>query len=173
MEPESFEVAAKLFCQAIAHAVILPTVDKRDLTPVQFAGLRFILLHKEPSVSDVASGLSISTAAATNLVERLVKKALVKRQENPEDRRLLRLALTSKGKELLEAVRSDQLSRLSLIMNQMSPEAVENLARGMRDFVGVSIQDKILTERICLHCGILHFADCPVNLARRRLEKSD
>jgi DNA-binding MarR family transcriptional regulator len=52
-------------------------------------------------VHEVGRALGVSSAAASQLVERLVQGDLVVRSESPEDRRVRRLGLTAKGRALV------------------------------------------------------------------------
>jgi DNA-binding MarR family transcriptional regulator len=61
------------------------------------------LLHGgNTGVSEVGSQLGVTNAAASQAVDRLVHLGLVERTEDPEDRRAKKLALTSKGRTLIE-----------------------------------------------------------------------
>ena len=61
------------------------------------------LLHGgNTGVSEVGSQLGVTNAAASQAVDRLVQLGLIKRTEDPEDRRAKKLALTPKGHTLIE-----------------------------------------------------------------------
>jgi DNA-binding MarR family transcriptional regulator len=60
------------------------------------------LVHKgSTSVSEVGEQLGVSNAAASQAVDRLVQLGLIVRTEDPEDRRAKQLALTQKGRDLI------------------------------------------------------------------------
>jgi DNA-binding MarR family transcriptional regulator len=61
------------------------------------------LFHTERcGVGDVGSQLGITTAAASQLVDKLVQQGWVERAEDPDDRRVKRLTLSRTGRELVE-----------------------------------------------------------------------
>ena len=61
------------------------------------------LLHGgNTGVSEVGSQLGVTNAAASQAVDRLVQLGLIERTEDPEDRRAKKLALTPKGRTLIE-----------------------------------------------------------------------
>jgi DNA-binding MarR family transcriptional regulator len=61
------------------------------------------LLHRgNTGVSEVGSQLGVTNAAASQAVDRLVQLGLIERTEDPEDRRAKKLALTPKGRTLIE-----------------------------------------------------------------------
>ena len=53
-------------------------------------------------LSDISERFDISSAAASQLVDRLVQSGLVERIEDPNDRRAKQLTITPKGRELIE-----------------------------------------------------------------------
>ena len=76
----------------------------RRLTPSQF-GVLEALLHLGPLCQgDLAGKLLRSGASLTSVVEGLEKKGLVVRQRTEEDKRFVRVALTHKGRKLVEDV---------------------------------------------------------------------
>ena len=66
-------------------------------------------------VSDVGDDLGVSSAAASQMLERLVQQDLVRRSEDPHDRRAKKLVLTEKGRQLMQNAlhaRQDWMERL-------------------------------------------------------------
>ncbi len=65
-----------------------------------------ILMHthyREPcGITDLSEKMDISTAAASQLVDKLVQAGLLVRAEDPHDRRAKLVALTPKGRQLIE-----------------------------------------------------------------------
>jgi DNA-binding MarR family transcriptional regulator len=53
-------------------------------------------------VSEIGERLGITNAAASQSIDRLVNLGLIKRSEDPEDRRAKQLALTQAGQALIE-----------------------------------------------------------------------
>jgi MarR family 2-MHQ and catechol resistance regulon transcriptional repressor len=61
-------------------------------------------LHHKGScgVSDISERFDITNAAASQLVDKLVQNGLIKRDEDPTDRRAKLLNLSEKGKKLIQ-----------------------------------------------------------------------
>ena len=53
-------------------------------------------------VTDLGDHLGVTSAAASQLLERLVKQGLIQRTENPNDRRVKQIELTEQGCHVLE-----------------------------------------------------------------------
>jgi DNA-binding MarR family transcriptional regulator len=55
-------------------------------------------------VSDLAEALGVSMPSMSRAVDRLVKKRLATRVEDPEDRRVRRVAITERGKKFVDTL---------------------------------------------------------------------
>lgn len=63
----------------------------------------FFLSRKEPcGVSDLAMHLGITSAAASQMVEKMVQQGFLERCEDRRDRRLKQISLTAKGRQVME-----------------------------------------------------------------------
>ncbi len=53
-------------------------------------------------VTDLGDHLGVTSAAASQMLERLVQQGLILREDDPDDRRVKRIVLTDKGHRILE-----------------------------------------------------------------------
>lgn len=60
--------------------------------------------HPHVSVGDIAEALQIRHHSASLLVDRCVKRGLIRRSEDPDDRRRALLTLTAEGQRVLDAI---------------------------------------------------------------------
>lgn len=86
------------------RAALFATVD-REVAPwgvssAQAAILIYIAHGRGNRAADIARDYSYDTGSMTRMVDRLVKKGLLRRVRDAEDRRAVRLALTAKGRKL-------------------------------------------------------------------------
>ncbi|KUG04907.1 organic hydroperoxide resistance transcriptional regulator [hydrocarbon metagenome] len=61
-----------------------------------------LLDHEGSNVKDIAARVQLDSSAVTGVIDRLYKEELVKREEDPTDRRSLNIFLTPKGRKLAE-----------------------------------------------------------------------
>lgn len=176
MEEKELQRTIRLFCQAINSLVFKPALEQltdEDLTQVQLSCIRFTHLHPDPSVGMIADGLGISDAAAAKLIDRLVKKGLLIREEDPQDRRVLKIKLTEAGQKVLESVCSVENENFASILRQMPPKSLRDLERGIGDFLKIALAKPEQVDEICLKCGWSHELDCAGNLRYRELTGED
>ena len=72
------------------------------LSMPQFGILMQLNYRHNCGVSDLSERFDITSAAASQLVDKLVQSGLIQREEDPRDRRAKRLNLTEKGRQLIQ-----------------------------------------------------------------------
>jgi DNA-binding MarR family transcriptional regulator len=76
----------------------------------------------DPTISDVAAYLFVRHHSAIGLVERAAALGLVERYRDPDDQRLVRLALTPLGHERVDALAAahlEELKRLAPLLDAL------------------------------------------------------
>lgn len=87
---------------AIAARSLADTAD--DVTLAQYRTLIVLASRGPQRLADLAENLSVTPATATRMCDRLVRKDLIRRAHDRGDRRSVRLTLSIKGRELVDAV---------------------------------------------------------------------
>jgi len=163
---EYAEIIAEVFVETVVKATnsaMYCEYDQEEITPSLMHCLHYLYLHGPDSVRDIAAGLEISLSAASQLVDRLVKKGLVTRKENEDDRRLTSVELASAGSVLVEQMRERRSKWFESIIDQM-PEAKRcALLDGLEGFLKVSLAHEVNIDRACVKCGMVHVPFCVVN----------
>lgn len=83
----------------------LRAIDEHGLSFVQFKVLMELYVadpEASPYIQELAESLGASTPSLSRAIDGLVRKDLVSRSEDPEDRRRRRVALTGAGRELMD-----------------------------------------------------------------------
>ncbi len=91
----------------------------------QISILMPLVHHGSISVSDVGQQLGVTNAAASQAVDRLVQMGLIERTEDPEDRRAKQLAVTKKGRILIEQGIEARSKWIEGLTNALIPEQQE------------------------------------------------
>lgn len=96
-----------------------------DETGLSFSQINILmgLVHEKISgVSQIGEKMGVTNAAASQAVDRLVQLDLIERTEDPEDRRAKRLALTKKGRTLIEKGIEARSNWVEGLTNALTPE---------------------------------------------------
>ncbi len=146
---------------------------EHQVTPSQLVALRYLSLNESSLMSDVAEGLDISFPAATKTIDRLVRKGLASRAEDPHDRRVVRIRLTDHGKKLVSDVYQERAQRFASVLERLDPSARASLHQSMEVFITSAINDQQTAQSVCLHCGSEHHDSCPVRVAYLRFTRAE
>lgn len=116
-------------------------VRAAGLSMPQFGILMRLYYGHSCGISEISEHLEITSAAASQLVEKLVQNGLVERQEHPADRRAKVLQLSVKGSTLIEqgiSARSrwvdDLIAGLEPSERQVVSQGLEILVNAARKF---------------------------------------
>jgi DNA-binding MarR family transcriptional regulator len=102
-----------------------------SLSVPQFRVLAFLSRHPNASLSEVADHIGITRASASAMVDRLVQRGLVDRQEDPSERRHIMLKLTLTGSDLLESMRNSTRQTIAGLLNKLTPEELNYISAGL------------------------------------------
>jgi len=82
----------------------MQSMKDSGLSMPQLSTLMRLYYHENCGVSEIGSQLGVTNAAASQMIERLVRQELLERTEHPTDRRAKQLKLTPKGRALMVKV---------------------------------------------------------------------
>jgi DNA-binding MarR family transcriptional regulator len=89
------------------------------------------LLHNrgKQRASDLAGDLNVTTGAVTSLCDKLISGGYARRERTEEDRRVVYLAITKEGEEMLESVVEKRKEITDLFYSRLSAEDIDHLIR--------------------------------------------
>ena len=128
-EPQFSQVLrewAEVFMRRSMRDFVLFTTDS-GISMSQFSTLMRLFHRGGCGVSDVGDQLGISNAAASQLIDKLVQQGLVDRSEDTRDRRVKHIALTEKGRELVQEsieVRRRWMEDLTIALSPDEQQAI-------------------------------------------------
>jgi DNA-binding MarR family transcriptional regulator len=100
--------------------------------------------HGEMSMVQLARKMFLDKSTMTRVVDGLVERELVVRRFVDSDRRLIYVALTLKGRKLLEGIRAQQLHSLRQILERIPAGERQKLLDGLEIFAA-AVHDWLMT----------------------------
>ena len=141
----------------------------KHFTLSQLKLLKMIVRTNTGTISEVAAFLSVSNAAASKAVDRLVRRGLIQRKEKENDRRAIELSLSDEGKRTLARYEEILYKTLDGLFQKFSPEELESagnlLDRLSADLVDVGARP----DELCFRCGIYFREKCLLRNAKKRV----
>ena len=81
----------------------------------------------EASVKEIAKFLRVTSGAVTQMIDSLIKKKLVKREENRADRRVVNIKLTEKTESQFEAFKKNYFAKAIRAFRGLNEEEIAQL----------------------------------------------
>lgn len=97
-------------------------IYKGKITLPQFLILSFLYNNGDSNMSGIARYMSVTTAAMTGMVDRLERYGYVKRGHEPDDRRIININLTAKGKDLVEKINTQRREMIVDVFGKVSEQ---------------------------------------------------
>jgi DNA-binding MarR family transcriptional regulator len=93
-----------------------------EVTLTQYRTLIVLASRGPQSLAGLAEAVGVTPATATRMCDRLVRKDLIRRRTERDDRRQLRVALTARGRSLVDAVTVRRRQEIGRIMSEIPAE---------------------------------------------------
>jgi DNA-binding MarR family transcriptional regulator len=103
-----------------------------DITPSQARALRVLERHGVMRPSELSDHLRIAARSATEVIDDLEAKDLVRRGPDPNDRRATLIELTDRGHELGQQIRAARGAQAERLFDELSPTDRADLIRILR-----------------------------------------
>ena len=130
-QADSVMRAARVLVGVVAQSV----AEVEDLVSLpQLRVLVLVASRGRLNLGQVAAALGVHPSNATRTVDRLVVAGLLKRTEDPDDRRYLALDLSKRGHDVVERVMAHRRASILAVMENMSAARRRALAEALESF---------------------------------------
>jgi DNA-binding MarR family transcriptional regulator len=94
----------------------------RDISPAQLGMLFQLGRPSAQGLGRLGEELQVSSAAVSQMIERLVQAGLVERSESVDDRRSKKIGLTAEGRKLLEECKEERQLWITKLVDGLGEE---------------------------------------------------
>lgn len=112
-----------------------------DMSKPEIMALESILKYHDLKMSELAINLHISFSAATKIIDRLIEKNMVTRERKNDDRRIVKVMLTEKGRKMVLAYQKQKTETFERLLGMLTAEEQEHLIAIMEKIAGIGIQE--------------------------------
>ena len=139
-DPEILEKAMDLYLRAgsIIDPIRVRTWKDLELTVTQLRVLFLLRVAPGMPAGALAEDLRVTPPTVTGLVDRLVRMGVVRREEDPKDRRLVRNVLTEQGQEALGEVEREGRALLTELFERLSAGDLARLVDSLEALVAAA-----------------------------------
>jgi MarR family 2-MHQ and catechol resistance regulon transcriptional repressor len=124
-------------CNQAVNKKTFNTMKKGGLTISQFAVLE-VLYHKgDLRISEIIDKILSTSGNMTVVIDNLEKDELVKRSQDPMDRRASLISITDSGRALIEEIFPKHLENINELFNVLTLDEKKNLISTLKKLTGV------------------------------------
>ncbi len=105
------------------------TLAPWDITPAHLRALRTLSRHGTMRLSELSDHLQVAPRTATEVVDALEARGLVRRRADPGDRRAILVEVTEHGAGVLAEIRAARGSEAGRVFGRLTPADRADLAR--------------------------------------------
>lgn len=136
----ALERALRLYAHSVGiiDPIRLEQWGELDLTLAQLRVLMLLRNRPGATAGALAAELRVTPPTVTGLVDRLVRQRLVRREEDPLDRRLVRNELTDIGLTVVSEFERAGRAYLTNIFERLTPEQLQQLICALEALVAAA-----------------------------------
>lgn len=97
-------------------------LSRGKITLPQLWALEFLAQHGGSPMHALAGALNISRPAATGLISRLIAQGLAARLHDTQDRRIVRVSVTPKGRRILQNIWDQKRRAIAQVFGKLPPK---------------------------------------------------
>jgi DNA-binding MarR family transcriptional regulator len=107
-----------LFSKVIERLAVV--VNEENLSFSQVATLHIVDREKTVNINDISSKLNLSMSATSRMIDELVKKELIQRKEDQDNRRAKIITLTNSGEKFMNNLSIERVKIIELSANSIA-----------------------------------------------------
>jgi DNA-binding MarR family transcriptional regulator len=105
------------------------TLAPWDITPAHLRALRTLARHGTMRLSELSDRLQIAPRTATEVVDALQARGLIRRRADPADRRAILVDVTERGADTLAEIRATSGTEAGRVFGRLGPADRAGLGR--------------------------------------------
>jgi DNA-binding MarR family transcriptional regulator len=113
-------------------------LTRGEITLPQFWALGYLEHNGKSKMNDLAKHLEISPSATTGLIDRLILQGLVIRKDDANDRRIVWIELTAKGRGIIQSISKQKTEALIRVFGKISPKDREHYLNILEQVVKIT-----------------------------------
>ena len=126
-------------------------MHRADISMTHFHLLSMLERHGSITMSRIAELLDVSVSNATGLIDRIEERGFVERVRVPNDRRVVHVQLTDKGRQQLHEVELFKEDMINAVLARLDERQLRRVAQAMADLRGAVVEAISADPSVQLH----------------------
>lgn len=111
------------------HERIKEEMTKNKLSITEFSVLEVLYQKGKQTIQQIGNCILISSGSMTYVIDKLEQKGLIKRNDCPDDRRVIHVTLTDDGNELMKEIMPKHHRLVDDMFDSLNSEEAETLVQ--------------------------------------------
>jgi DNA-binding MarR family transcriptional regulator len=167
-----FLSSARVFAWSVREVLEKSVLEQVAGEKLSFVELKILYLvehtDERTTIGDVAEFMGVSNSSASQTVDKLVRRRLLKREEIQADRRSTQLSLTEASRKLLTAYETARNDRAVAAFAQFSKSELQWASELLDRLAGAIVNLTGDSEHVCMQCEIYYRDNCRFGELGRR-----
>jgi DNA-binding MarR family transcriptional regulator len=117
---------------AVAARSLADLDEAEEVTLTQFRSLVVLASRGPQGMASLSDALGVTPPTASRLCDRLVRKGLVRRRTDRNDRRQVRVGLTEAGRRLVDVVTARRRHEIAGLLSAVPEDARRSVVAGLQ-----------------------------------------
>lgn len=134
----------------LMRSIVFEAEPHPELDRLPLAQLRLLWTVRgfpNGTMKDCSERLMVSQSTVTQLADKLVKRGLIERHSDSQDRRVIRLRMSDYGIDLMEVVDAPRLKTIALVWERLSSTEQEQVLQAFQRVTTIAEQVRHEIER--------------------------
>lgn len=102
------------------------------ITTAQAYSLLALGERGETTMNELATEMRLHGTTMTRMVDSLVEKGLVERRQDPDDRRIVRVALSRRGREIVDRLQQTKREFFAAVFSELSDDERDTIWKAVK-----------------------------------------
>ena len=95
----------------------------------EFAGLSALETGEKIAGAELAARIRLSPSRCSRVIDRMVERGFINREQCPNDRRAIRVSLTPQGAKLKQSLNNEMANCERKILSRLTPDQTREIVR--------------------------------------------
>jgi DNA-binding MarR family transcriptional regulator len=109
----------------ISKSINPPSLQRIELTTAQIKALTTFHGREAYTMSELSDNLGVTLPTTTSMINRLIQFGFIERKRDNEDRRVVKVKLTTKGRSILKKLMQERRNGLEKLLQALNNEELK------------------------------------------------
>ena len=113
----------------------------QEITMQQGMVLKYIKGLGCPKMTDLSNAVGVTLGNMTMMIDRLIKNGFVRRMTDPQDRRIVRVALTPRSEKMVSKIKKRHCDHMEKLLSKVSDHDKQQLLANLQKIADIIKSD--------------------------------